>query len=220
MNHLFFKKSEAFVCGIFLGAAFFHLLPDATHLFQLTQRPYSHTATIFIMSSSLVLFAGFTQIGKTYQLNKRLFPWFIFGILTFHSIITGLALGFVHVTNMLYILFFAIVAHKAFDSFTLLIILKKYQFTFKRIFYLLTFFSLMTPLGILLGAFAFHSLNGIAANMLTAAFSAFAAGSFIYIATAEGPIIPWILHPKTLPISELIFLILGLSCMAILAFWV
>ena len=222
VNRLFFKKSEVFVCGIFLGAAIFHLLPNAIQLFHLSQ--YSHGLILGygLMFISILLFWGLTYLGqfKWYSLKNSILPWLIFCILSFHSIISGLALGLVHQSNTLIILFVAIIAHKAFDSFALLIVLNKYNVTFKKVFGLIALFSLMTPLGIYIGSVTFHALNTTTANFMTACFSAFAAGSFIYIAISESLLQQWLRQQAKITFSELSLILFGFGSMALLAIWI
>jgi solute carrier family 39 (zinc transporter), member 1/2/3 len=74
----------------------------------------------------------------------------------------------------------------------------------------------MSPLGITLGALAHQSVYGRTSELLTGVFNAFAAGTFLYIATLHK------LHHQNHVHSQLLeFLatIIGLGIMAAIAIW-
>lgn len=206
----FFKKSEALVSGIFLGTAFFHLLPDASNILTLSHSQHAVILPIILTILSFLFFFAMSNIAGMIK-QPLLRPWLIFFVLSFHSIIAGLALGLIHSAHILWLLFIPIIVHKAFDSFALLVVLKKYQLNNKLIIGTIFIFALLTPLAILLGSMTFHSLTNLTANMMTGYFTAILAGSFIYIGFTEG-----VLYKISIDMG---LLLLGVIMMAILSTW-
>jgi len=219
-SHLFFKKSEALVSGIFLGTAFFHLLPDANVLLHTGLSQHAFSLPYLLAAMSFLIFWGIGNLNKLKIGSDNLLPWLIFIILSFHSIIAGLTLGLIHVSSMLWILFIAVIAHKAFDSFALLIILNRYHFNHRHIAWIITLFSLMTPFGIYLGSVTFKLLNTTMGDLVTGYFNAIAAGSFIYVGFTEGLLYQWIMKKVTVTRIEIFLMLMGFSIMAFLSLWV
>jgi len=213
--NLWLEKAEAITSGIFLGMAIFHLIPDAL-------QTLSYTTISLLTSCSFIIFLSIAMLGKRIALvNKQtLFPWIIFLLLSIHSFIAGIALGLTHVVTTLWLLFIAIMAHKAFDVFAVVIALLKYHFTRSNVIVITLLFALMTPLGIIFGATTYHLLNDNAALIVTGVFDAIAAGSFLYIGFAEGKMARWIFNREMTQAMDFLFILLGFMAMGLLALWV
>jgi len=173
---------EAFASGVFLGTALFHLLPEATHLFSDYYPSSSYPLAEVICAGAflLMLFLERLSIAAPSINTNRSIPYILTFILCIHALTEGAALGIGTTLSEVTMLLIAILAHKASESFALCVELIRGQLPRARVFAIVTFFALMTPLGIALGAALLHSTHSI----LTAAwFNAFAAGTFLYIST-------------------------------------
>jgi zinc transporter 1/2/3 len=112
----------------------------------------------------------------------------------------------------------AIIAHKSSESFALAVILNQARVPFKHMFAIITIFALMTPLGIAVGTSMSIYLHTEMGRLITAAFNAFAAGTFLYMSTLHH-----INHHKNSHYGEGLWeffaLVIGLSVMAGIAVW-
>lgn len=102
-------------------------------------------------------------------------------LLGVHSIIEGIALGVEDTTTDISSLLFAIVSHKVFDAFAFGVSLARYNVPNQKLLRWVGLFSLMTPLGIVMGLLVFTS----AANVFSEGIKAVASGTFVYIALIE-----------------------------------
>ena len=175
----------ALASGIFLGAAFFHMLPDAIRPFGNIGDGLSYPIpeAICVAAFLFMLFLErLSQINLSLR-SKHTIPYILAIILILHALTEGAALGIGSTFSETFMLFIAILAHKGSESFALCIMLLKHKLPFKRIMMIVIFFSLMTPLGISLGA-VINAFTFAKDGMLVAAiFNAFAAGTFLYIST-------------------------------------
>jgi zinc transporter ZupT len=216
---ILFHKSECLISGVFLGTAIFHLLPDSSQIFHELVSTHLYIFPYLLATigfGGLWLLAIFAKWLPTK--NWQLMPWIIALILSIHSFIAGFTLGLTSTFSNLFIIFFAIVAHKAFDSFALIISLDKFSIPRRQILFSVILFAFITPLGILLGEFLGYSLSRNHASLLEGYFNALAAGTFIYIASIEG----FLLKGKDYhyePVDFLWFFI-GFFTMGLLAFWI
>ncbi len=185
---------DAFADGIFLGAAVFHLFPDAAHGF----RVYVSSLSTYLLTILLIV-GGFCLLFFTERLvirGEKLPPdsgshahackasaWMLTGILSIHAFIEGIALGVSDTTLAVTILFIAILAHKGFESFALMMGLHRGLSKESDSKAILWVFAFVTPLGVVIASVIENSLQTVASDILTSVFSAFAAGSFLYIGT-------------------------------------
>lgn len=212
---------EALASGIFLGTAFFHMLPDAVKLFNglYGQLTYPIPEIICVFGFLLLLFLE--RLSYSYasvSTSKHSIPYLLAFILILHAIIEGAALGIGSTISETIMLFIAILAHKGSESFALCITLLRYQIPFRRIVFIVIFAALMTPLGIGLGAtinlFTF-ARNG---QLVAALFNAFAAGTFLYISTLHH--IHFHKHEEeSQGLLEFACLALGCCTMGVIAIW-
>lgn len=180
-----FELGEALASGIFLGVAFFHMLPAAINTFQhlFVDIHYPIAEAICLGGFSILLFLERLSLSRGTFQSPNIVPYMLAFILIIHSLTEGAALGISGTGSEAIMLFIAIIAHKSSDSFVLCMILMRYHFPFWRIMTIITIFSLMTPLGVGLGIFfnLYHPVLG--GQLAEAIFEAFAAGTFLYIAT-------------------------------------
>jgi zinc transporter ZupT len=215
-----FQIGEALASGIFLGAAFFHMLPDSikmfTHLYGTLTFPIPEVICVlgFLF---LLLLERVSLVSTNFQSHHPV-PYILFIILTIHAVIEGAALGIGTTLSESIMLFIAIVAHKGSESFGLCVAMLRHQLPFKRIVIILIFFALMTPLGIGLGTVVnllTFERNG---ELAAAVFNAFAAGTFLYISTLHH--IHFHKHAKDAQgLVEFGSLVLGSVIMGVIALW-
>jgi len=185
------KKSlrigEAFACGVFFGAAIFHLLPEANHSFQEIypnlRYPIVNLACVLGFLLLLLIERGFKQIHSGAS-QSTLIAYLLATILSVHSVIAGSALGIDKTSAGAFILFFAIMAHKSSASYALAINLNRSNISPKGRILILSIFSIMTPIGILLGSLGSHNLDYHQSDLLQSLFNAFAAGTFFTVSAA------------------------------------
>lgn len=215
------ELGDAFASGIFLGAALFHMLPDAIESFS-RFKPDSHypfAETICAGGFLLLLFLErLSPLPSRDKTTHHSLPYMLAIILVIHSLIEGAALGVNESFATASIIFVAIVAHKGSESFALAIILNRSHLSFKAILMTIFIFSLMTPLGILLGSALTSILHTQHGFLITACFNAFAAGTFLYMSTLHH-----INHHhranEAESLYEFAFLVFGLVIMAVIAAW-
>lgn len=221
-NH-FLELGDAFASGIFLGAALFHMLPDAilnfAEIMPNVHYPLAESlcAAGFLLLLFLERLAQYSSQNSTDNHSHSL-PYMLAIILVIHALIEGAALGVNATLATASVIFVAIIAHKGSESFALAIILNRSHLTLKVIITTVIIFALMTPLGIALGTSLtslLHTQNG---SLLTAGFNAFAAGTFLYMSTLHH-----INHHHRINESESLlefgFLVIGLVIMAVIAGW-
>ncbi|CRG98869.1 zinc transporter ZIP domain-containing protein, putative [Plasmodium relictum] len=130
------------------------------------------------------------ESDDTIQYNFNKAPIILLLAFSFHSIIEGITLGSVknsYVTN------FSIISHKAFASFSIGINLINMQIKKKKYILFMLLFSLMTPLGILLGLVTniFASTSSTVIQFLPSILASIGSGTFVYISLFEiiGPLL-------------------------------
>lgn len=170
---------EALASGIFLGAAFFHMLPDSIRGFTSIygSNAYPIPELICVGGFLLLLFLERLSLTTPHARAKKFIPYILALTLIIHALSEGAALGLETAYAETAMLFIAILAHKGSECFGLCILLLRYALPLRHIFMTLIFFAFMTPLGIFLG-------EAVTAGALPASlFTAFAAGTFLYIST-------------------------------------
>lgn len=213
-----FPIAESLAAGVFLGAALIHMLGDASKSFY---DQSIHYPLAFLLAGVMFLFLLWLEhIGREMVAHQGdgsgAFAVLATFMLSVHAFLMGAALGLGESFSVMLVIFLAIVAHKWAESFSLAIQINKSHFSFKANLLLFCVFSLMTPLGIILGASATTFFSGY--PLLQPIFSALAAGTFLYLGTLHG------LEKATLvkqccDLKHFYFVVLGFAIMAAAAFW-
>ncbi|MDR3490637.1 MAG: ZIP family metal transporter [Gammaproteobacteria bacterium] len=214
------ELGDAFASGIFLGAALFHMIPDAnlefTQILGLTKYPLSE----FFCAAGFLLLLFFERLSENtgdHSTGKTI-SYIFAAIIIIHSLIEGTVLGINTTFATASIIFLAIIAHKGSESFALAITLNQSKLAIRPTLILIAIFSLMTPLGIALGTTLTLFLQYKTGGLLAAGFTAFASGTFLYMSTLHH-----INHHKRAHegegMKEFGALVTGLSVMAVLGIW-
>lgn len=204
--HLFI----AFGAGVFLGAIFLHLLPDAM------------LEGSGVMASSMALL-GFLAIlvveriilgsHKVHCDDLCAHRHAIVGItaligLSAHSFFEGFGLGVgMNEPALGFVIFIAIMAHKAMDSFSLATIFRLAEFSMKKTVGLILLLSIMTPLGALITLPFVATLKSINMSIPTG----LTAGTFLYVVTMD--LLPEAFHSDKERVSPFVWLIFGIFIM-------
>jgi zinc transporter ZupT len=109
----------------------------------------------------------------------------LFLILSFHSIVEGLALGVQSSIDNTFDVAVAIVAHKWVESFALGVSMIREHVPLRRMTILAAAYAWMTPLGGLIGMAALGVLQGPVQYIFTGIVTGFAAGTFVYVAVID-----------------------------------
>lgn len=182
---------NAFAGGVFLGAGFMHMLPDAQSNFASLnlQSDFPFAAFIAGLGFMVILFIDRVIIGRdgaeSLSESKNKFPLILFLILAIHSIIAGLSLGLESAILSGLAIFIAIIAHKGSASFALGVNMVKSEIRKKQIIQTIVLFSIMTPIGIILGTIMDQLENNQVSVWFEAIFDSIASGTFLYIAILE-----------------------------------
>ena len=181
----FLAVCDAFADGIFLGTAVFHVFPDALQEIPILLAILITSVGFFLL---FILERWIIHHEKKRQAiaNDHICTasgLMLVSILSVHAFIAGSALGVSDTKSNVSILLIAILAHKGFESFALMIGLHRSLKNEKKIKGILWTFTFVTPLGIILSALIQTFFQIQTANLITSLFDAFAAGSFLYIGT-------------------------------------
>eukprot|EP00030_Apusomonadida_sp_AF-17_P001108 a179508_55.p1 GENE.a179508_55~~a179508_55.p1 ORF type:complete len:343 (+),score=113.88 a179508_55:71-1030(+) len=117
--------------------------------------------------------------------RNPLLPYMMALLLSIHSLIEGVALGVDDTRAGATMIFLAIFAHKSLAAFSLGVTLTRADMSTKRFAHVMTSFSLMTPMGGLIGLMASASVTGAFQSLLSDVVTCIAAGTFVYIALLE-----------------------------------
>lgn len=179
------ELGEALASGIFLGVAFFHMLPDAIKSFEhlYGTLTYPIPEAVCVGGFLLMLLLERLSLANTSVKSNHSVPYILAMILVIHALIEGAALGIGATFSETIMLCIAILGHKGSESFALCTTLLRHQLPFRRIVLIVIFFSLMTPLGIMCGTTINLYAQAGNGELVAALFNAFAAGTFLYIST-------------------------------------
>lgn len=208
-----FELGEALASGIFLGAAFFHMLPEAIKLFgQISTSTYPIPEAICLGGFLLMLSLERLSLTSAAKHSRMSIPYILATILIIHALTEGAALGISATLPETALIFIAILAHKGSESFALCVTMLRHHLPLRHIISIILFFSLMTPFGIAIGMMLYDITFVDHGKLITACFDAFAAGTFLYISTLHH--IRFHQHTEEKQgMAELGFLVLGLVMM-------
>ncbi|CDZ77709.1 ZIP zinc/iron transport family protein [Legionella massiliensis] len=218
-EHHDFPIGETLATGVFLGAALLHMLPESGALFL--ERGYHYPWAYLITGAVFLFFLWFEHLGKElYQHHNASHPAFAilaWGMLSIHSIMLGTALGLNHSNSVIIMLFLAIITHKWAESFAIAVQLNKSTLSRRQSICFFLSFSLMTPLGILIGWYFGHGVetNSIFDPVLIAA----SAGTFLYLGTLHG-LEQCVMVERCCNLRDFSFVIIGFGLMAAVASYV
>ena len=189
-SHRFFSLGNSLAGGIFLGAGFIHLLPEAAELLgSVVEYPLAPLlaavgVALLLLIDRVVLE---TRVGpdRDRARSRPIYPYVLLVVLSIHSATAGVALGLQSeaVTSLLVIV--AILCHKGSAGFALVVSMVAAGAERRQLWTVLAIFASMTPLGIVLGTIASGLLDGPTAVLVEGSFNALAAGTFIYIAILD-----------------------------------
>lgn len=217
-KHIEFSVAEALASGFFLGAALLHMLNEANQEFvgMGYQYPFAYllAGIIFLFLLSLEHIAK--EISEHNGVRSVLFVIIAVGMMSFHALFEGIALGLRERMSLAIIVFVAIIAHKWVESFSLGLQITKNQISKGFGLLLFVLYILMTPVGILFGSMIQDS--GFNYHILEPIFGSLAAGTFLYIGTLHG-LNRSVLIEKCCNLKEYIFVLIGFAIMAIVVIW-
>jgi len=204
--HLF----VAFGAGVFLGAVFFHLVPET-----IADQPNVLTNFMILNGFMVVLFVERVLVRHRHHDCDEVAEHrhHVVGIsafigLSIHSLMAGFALGASFVApRMALVIFLAIVSHKSVAAFSLATVFRLSDIPRKRVLVMLAVFALCTPIGALLSLPLIHRLSDLHVAIPTA----LAAGSFIYVATMD--LLPEAFHETQKRFSTFVALSIGILVM-------
>lgn len=211
---------SAFAGGIFLGAGTIHLLADSHEYFAQSIGEQEYPFFLMVCGAGFLLSLLFEKVlvqGEETDAAKSANPFILMTVLSVHAFIAGTALGLETVVSAALVLLLAILAHKSFAAFALGISFVEAGLVKKKYYSLLALFSIMTPLGVLLGAWLSRALHSQTALETEAIFDGLAGGTFIYVASMD--MINHTFAVREIRWGKYIAITLGYALMALLAIW-
>lgn len=213
-----FPYGESLAAGVFLGAGLIHLLSDAGQGFL--REGYQYPFAFLCAGLVFLLLLFLEHIGREIYEHEGErsagFAVLAVLILSIHSFFAGAALGLSQTFSVYIVILMAILAHKWAASFALAVQINKTTIKFRTGLMLFGVFSLMVPLGILFGASIQSRLLGY--PLLEPIFTAFAAGTFLYLGTLHG-LNRAVMIERCCNLKRFNFVLLGFAIMAIVAIW-
>ena len=197
----------AFGTGVLLGAAFFHMVPEAVEgLGRRVGFPVlGGFLTIYVLERFVMMHACEEEHCDFHHMGLAAFC----GI-TLHSLIDGFALGAgLAIPSLGVPVTLAIVLHKLPDSLSLTGILLHCHYPRRRIAIMAILFSLATPIGAALSWIFLADLSGSALYHAIG----FSAGTFLAIATAD--LLPQVHSPPAGRYKNLLALFAGILVMSL-----
>ena len=215
------RLANAFAGGVFLGAAFLHMLPDAIANFNTFLPDYDYPVFALVASFGFLLVLMLDKVlapsfrGGNSELIIS--PYVLMLTLSVHSVITGMALGLEAQLVSMGAILFAILAHKFTAAMALSISLSKASTPAGRSRNLMWIFYTTTPFGIVLGTWWASAIQGPGEVHFEAIFDALAAGTFFYIAVMDILVEEFDGSQNHWP--SFFMVIFGFSVMAVVAIW-
>ena len=191
-SHRILSLGNALAGGIFLGAGFLHLLPEASETLEdLVEYPLAPLLAAIgvcvLLLIDRVLLESFRSGGtpRGEEAHQPVYPVVLLVVLSIHSVIAGIALGLEAELAASVLVMIAILCHKGSAAFALVVSVIASGAGTSRVWRTLVVFAAMTPLGIVIGTGASSLLEGQAATLIEGSFNALAAGTFVYVAILD-----------------------------------
>lgn len=207
----------AFAAGVMLGAAFFHMLPEAYEDggYRALWLVPAGFVTLFLLERFVLTHACEEppECQEHGHDHGHTMGWAAFLGMSVHTLFDGVALGSAITEGVGLTAFIAITAHKIPSSISLAALLKAENRTVRSVLGFTVVFAFMVPLGALLyfGLAAMIAFERFAPMAL-----AFSAGSFLYIAVSD--LIPHInRHAVGRRVAHVVGMVAGLAVMLGLA---
>ena len=191
-GHRILSLGNALAGGIFLGAGFLHLLPEASETLEdVVEYPLAPLLAAIgvcvLLLIDRVLLESFRSGGTSHgeEGQRPVYPLVLLVVLSIHSAIAGIALGLEAELAASVLVMIAILCHKGSAAFALVVSVIASGAGTSRVWRTLLVFAVMTPLGIVIGTGASSLLEGQAATLIEGSFNALAAGTFVYVAILD-----------------------------------
>jgi len=223
-DHRWLDLGEALAGGIFLGIAFFHMLPDAQADLIAAYGDLHYPVVNLLCALGFVTLLFLERVilqmaSHSHQGKPSLVPYVLPIVLSVHALTEGAALGINTTLADITLIFIAIIVHKGSESFALATSLGRSHLPLTRSMPIFLTWAMMSPLGVLLGSILADHLQTHQGEVTAAVFNAFAAGTFLYIAT---------LHKASHVCTnehnnhfyEFLLFLLGLGLMALVEVWI
>lgn len=201
----------AFGAGTMLGAAFLHMLPEASEL--------AGSLSMTMALAGFVMLYLFEQLSLKHPHEEdegefKEVGFLAFVGLTIHDLVDGISLGAGHdVPEITPAIFLALVLHKIPNTFSLSLLLLHGGYSKKKVLLFLSAFLFAIPLGTLLSAPLSHLMGGDHARAMGSLIG-FSSGTFVYIAAYE--LLPEMQRKATRGSWIGLFFIFGIAIMILL----
>ncbi len=187
----YLSLGNALAGGIFLGVGFVHLLPEADEALRgVVDYPLAPLLAalgvgLLLLIDRVVLENRNSMLGQEEEEPTRppFYAFVLLVVLSVHSIIAGMALGLQPEAAAALVVMFGILFHKGSAAFALIV--TAHAAGNRALWQTLALFSVMTPIGIVLGTVAGEVLQGRASLVFEGSFNALAAGTFVYVAVMD-----------------------------------
>ena len=191
-SHRILSLGNALAGGIFLGAGFLHLLPEASEALEgVIEYPLAPllaavgVCVLLLIDRVLLESARPKGSGREEETQQPIYPVVLLVVLSVHSVIAGIALGLEPELAASLLVMIAILCHKGSAAFALAVSVFASGADTRRVWRTLAIFVTMTPLGIAIGTGASSLLEGQVATLIEGSFNALAAGTFVYVAILD-----------------------------------
>lgn len=188
-GRIWLSRGGVLAAGVFLGAGLIHLLGDSVETFGGAFPGLTYPAAFALAGAACLIMLLLDKVitsAQKFEGRKTVSDSYILLIiLSIHSVLVGAALGAEDELVGSIALFLAVMAHKGSAAFALAVSLTRDRINHSRLVKSVLLFSLMTPLGVLLGITGKLVTDGAAAHMFEAIFDGLAGGTFIYIASLD-----------------------------------
>ena len=112
-------------------------------------------------------------------------PYILVIVLSIHSLMAGIALGFQKDIDVALTIFLAMIGHKWVEAFALGLSLVKAKKRSWAFFGFIMMFAIVGPFGLLVGLGIQTGLNGSSSDITTAVMTTMASGTFIYVSIVD-----------------------------------